>query len=97
MKQGLRPVGFDREFHKLSRNIKFIKFGLVDIFLFNFEVGSSIEFKLIELIQIWISGLAQETKRAGPATLWRAAGRLTGGSRMSASVKTRIGMSERGP
>jgi hypothetical protein len=50
--QGLRPVGLARQFNKLSRNIYFIIFGSVDISLFKFEHGISIEFRLKDLNQI---------------------------------------------
>jgi hypothetical protein len=33
----VNPVGLDRTFHELSKNIKFVKFGLVDLKLFDFE------------------------------------------------------------
>ena len=72
---GLRPVGLARYFHKLSKNIYFIIFGSVDIFLFNFENGNSIEFELNWIIRIWMDGLARETtwarekKKSGSAQL----------------------------
>jgi hypothetical protein len=46
MKLGLRPVGLGRAFHKLSKYIKFIKFGLADFLEFKFEVGARVEFDL---------------------------------------------------
>jgi hypothetical protein len=39
----MRPVALDRSFPKLSKDIKFITFGSVDLKLFNFKVGFSIE------------------------------------------------------
>ena len=49
---GLRPVGLDRSFHKLSKNIKFIKFGSVDLKLFNFEKASASKFDLKRKFEI---------------------------------------------
>jgi hypothetical protein len=42
----VRPVGLDKEFHKLSGYIKFIQIGSVDLKLFNFEHSTSIGFEL---------------------------------------------------
>ena len=39
---GFYPVVFDRENSKLSKNIKFVEFGSVDLDLLNFEVDISI-------------------------------------------------------
>jgi hypothetical protein len=41
-----------RSFFKLSKDIKFTNFGLADLKLFRFEVGTSIAFDLNELNQI---------------------------------------------
>jgi IS1 family transposase len=39
-------VWLDQAFHKLSKNIKFVKFGSVDLKLFNFEQSICKEFVL---------------------------------------------------
>jgi hypothetical protein len=36
---GLNPVGLDGAFHELSKNIKFVEFGSVDLDLLNFEAS----------------------------------------------------------
>jgi hypothetical protein len=48
----MRPVPLFRQFHELSKYIKFAKFGLVEFKLFKFEVGTSIEFELNGLNRI---------------------------------------------
>jgi hypothetical protein len=75
----VRPVGLDRAFHKLFKYIKFIKFGLVDLFLLNFESSSSIEFEFKRNKRIQILARAGKVSRpkgrktTGPAQLrvWR--------------------------
>jgi hypothetical protein len=42
---GLNPVGLDGAFHELSKNIKFIKSGSVDLSLFKFETSIGLQFK----------------------------------------------------
>jgi hypothetical protein len=48
----MRPVPLFRQFHELSKYIKFAQFGLVEFKLFNFEVDTSIEFELKGLKRI---------------------------------------------
>jgi hypothetical protein len=61
----LGPVGLDRAFHKLSNNITFAKFGLVDFVLLNFEIGSSMHLNELKKKRIQTNGPARENKRAG--------------------------------
>jgi hypothetical protein len=73
-------VGLDRVFHKLSKYMKFIKFGLANLILLNFEQASVSNFDLNPIIRIWKVGPARE-KNNGPAQLSAAAG--LNGPRMS--------------
>jgi hypothetical protein len=92
-------VGFDREFHKLSRNIKFINFGSVDISIFNFELGISIEFELNRIKLNSNGGLRRETltgqrekeEQAGPAMRLARTGHLIVGSTCQRLLKHRNG------
>jgi hypothetical protein len=70
----MRPVALDRYFPKLSKNIKFTRFGLANLKLFNFKVGVSIEKDLKEIILIQTGGLAG--KRMGRNGLKRSDGEL---------------------
>jgi hypothetical protein len=57
---GLNPVALDRAFDKLSKYIKFVENGSVDLDLLNFEVDTS--------IQNWVQNVFNEFKlnsRAG--------------------------------
>jgi hypothetical protein len=48
----LNTIGLDGAFHELSNYIKFVKFGLVDLKLFDFEKSICKEFEFKELNQI---------------------------------------------
>jgi hypothetical protein len=41
---GVKPVGLDRDFPKLSSNIKFVEFGALDLKTFEFELDTSLHF-----------------------------------------------------
>jgi hypothetical protein len=83
-----------REFHKLSKYIKFIKFGSVDLILLKFENGICSEFELNRIFEFKWFGLAREnlnrpTREKGEAS---PATRLTrglpdiGGPHVSGSI-----------
>jgi hypothetical protein len=40
----VKPVGLDRDFPKLSSNIKFVEFGALDLKTFEFELDTSLHF-----------------------------------------------------
>jgi hypothetical protein len=92
-----------KEFHKLSINIKFINFGSLDLPIFNFEVGTSIEFGLKmnnSILNLWaarekLNGPKRNKRgKASPAAHLVRVGSLTGGARVSVTFKQRNGTSE---
>ena len=67
---GLNPVALDRVFDELSKNIKFVEIGSVDLDLLNFEFVTRLQFKWKRNKPVWISNAGG--KRNGPAQLrWR--------------------------
>jgi hypothetical protein len=69
----MRPVALFRQFHGLSKYIKFVKFGVVDFKLFKFEFSISREIGINRNSIFEFSGLggnakwAKRAKRLGPA------------------------------
>ena len=73
---GLNPVALDRAFDKLSKYIKFVKFGQVDLSLLNFKVDIRLQNKSKLDFEFKLGGLAEKANGlrrergnwAGPAT-----------------------------
>jgi hypothetical protein len=57
----LNPVWLDGAFHELSRNIKFVKFGSVDLSPLNFEASIRLQINSTGKFEFKLRGLAGKT------------------------------------